>query len=197
MANLDSISSKISVLNKGLQATGKELGTTLGVYERKISDFDDKLIKQLGFLKERYDQTQQQMNEYNQKQKEAGIDRFMKTSADIIQELESISIDVNAIFNKNGNKDDDLWKKYYDGDKGVFVRHLAKNMTKKEILAIQEDYAKKADFRIIVDKYLDDFNSLINVARENERASTLLALISGSDIGKVYYILAKALGKVN
>lgn len=197
MSNLDGLSSKIDELNKSLSSTGKELGTTLGVYERKIADFDDKLIKQLGFLKERYDQTKQQMNEYDQRQKEAGIDRFMKTSAEIFQELESISIDVNAIFSKNGNKDDDLWKKYYEGDHAVFVRHLAKNMTKKEIMAIQEDYEKKPDFRIIVDKYLDDFNSLINVARENERASTLLALISGSDIGKVYYILARALGKVN
>ncbi len=197
MTNLDEISSKINALNKSLSSAGKEIGSTLGTYERKISDFDDKLIKQLGFLKERYDQTKQQMNEYDQRQKEAGIDRFMKTSANIIQELESISIDVNAIFSKNGNKDDDLWKKYYEGDHAVFVRHLAKNMTKKEIMAIQEDYEKKPDFRIIVDKYLDDFNSLINVARENERASTLLALISGSDIGKVYYILARALGKVN
>lgn len=197
MTNLDEISSKINALNKSLSSAGKEIGSTLGTYERKISDFDDKLIKQLGFLKERYDQTKQQMNEYDQRQKEAGIDRFMKTSAEIFQELESISIDVNAIFSKNGNKDDDLWKKYYEGDHAVFVRHLAKNMTKKEIMAIQEDYEKKPDFRIIVDKYLDDFNSLINVARENERASTLLALISGSDIGKVYYILARALGKVN
>lgn len=197
MTNLKEVSSKLNTLNKGLSSTSKEMGTTLSNYESKIIDFSDKLNKQLGFLQERYNQTQQQMNEYNQKQKEAGIDRFMKTSADIIQELESISIDVNAIFNKNGNKDDDLWKKYYDGDRGVFVRNLAKNMTKKEILAIQEDYAKKPDFRIIVDKYLDDFNSLINVARENERASTLLALISGADIGKVYYILARALGKVN
>ena len=197
LSNLDNISSKINTLHKSLSASGKEIGSTLGSYERKISDFDEKLIKQLGFLKERYDQTKQQMNEYDQRQKEAAIDRFMKTSAEIFQELESISIDVNSIFNKNGSKDDELWKKYYDGDHSVFIRHLAKNMTKKEIMAIQEDYEKKPDFRIIVDKYLDDFNSLINMARENERASTLLALISGSDIGKVYYILARALGKVN
>ena len=49
----------------------------------------------------------------------------------------------------------------------------------------------------MVYKYLDEFNSLIEAARSNNRASTLLALISGSDIGKVYYILSRALGKVN
>ena len=69
-------------------------------------------------------------------------------------------------------------------------------MTKKEVVAIKEDYENKADFRIIVDKYIDDFNQLVTAARENERSNTLLAMISGSDIGKVYYILAKALGKI-
>ena len=110
--------------------------------------------------------------------------------------METLAIDINSIFNKSG-KEDELWKKYYDGDHAVFTRFLAKNMSKKEILALREDYEKKTDFRLIVDKYLEDFNSLIAVARENERSSTLLALISGSDIGKVYYLLARALGKVN
>ena len=49
----------------------------------------------------------------------------------------------------------------------------------------------------MVDKYLDDFNSLIEAARSNNRASTLLALITGTDFGKVYYIIYRALGKVN
>ena len=71
------------------------------------------------------------------------------------------------------------------------------NMTKKEVIAVREDYEKKPDFRVVVDKYLDDFNSLIEAARSNNRASTLLALISGSYIGKVYYILSRALVKVN
>ena len=77
------------------------------------------------------------------------------------------------------------------------MRYLSKNMTKKQVEAIQSDYAGKSDFRILADKYIEDFNSLVSAARESERAGTLLALISGSDIGKVYYILAKALGKIS
>ena len=70
-------------------------------------------------------------------------------------------------------------------------------MTKKEIIAIKEDYEKKPDFRVIVDKYLDDFDALIEAAKNNNRSSTLFALISGADIGKVYYILSRALGRIN
>lgn len=196
LASLKQISSQISSLNKDMTATAGSLGKTLSSYENKMAAFNKVVGEHLTSLNDNYDKTQKQYDEFNQKFKVASIDTFMKNSADIISELETISIDINSIFNKTGD-DEALWKKYYEGDHSVFVRYLSKNMTKKEVIAVREDYEKKPDFRVVVDKYLDDFNSLIEAARNNNRASTLLALISGSDIGKVYYILSRALGKVN
>lgn len=196
LASLKQISSQISALNKDMTSTAGSLGKTLSAYENKMTAFSKAVGEHLTTLNDNYDKTQKQYDEFNQKFKVASIDTFMKNSADIISELETISIDINSIFNKSGD-DEALWKKYYEGDHSVFVRYLSKNMTKKEVIAIREDYEKKPDFRVVVDKYLDDFNSLIEAARSNNRASTLLALISGSDIGKVYYILSRALGKVN
>ena len=196
LASLKQISSQISSLNKDMTATAGSLGKTLSSYENKMVAFNKVVGEHLTSLNDNYDKTQKQYDEFNQKFKVASIDTFMKNSADIISELETISIDINSIFNKTGD-DEALWKKYYEGDHSVFVRYLSKNMTKKEVIAVREDYEKKPDFRVVVDKYLDDFNSLIEAARSNNRASTLLALISGSDIGKVYYILSRALGKVN
>ena len=196
LGSLKQISTQISALNKEMSASAGNIGKTLSVYENKMSAFSKVLGEHLTDLNENYDKTQKQYDEFNQKFKVASIDTFMKNSADIISELETISIDINSIFNKTGD-DEVLWKKYYEGDHSVFVRYLSKNMTKKEVIAVREDYEKKPDFRVVVDKYLDDFNSLIEAARSNNRASTLLALISGSDIGKVYYILSRALGKVN
>lgn len=196
LASLKQISSQIAALNKDMSATAGNVGKTLSAYENKMSAFSKVMGEHLTDLNENYDKTQKQYDEFNQKFKVVSIDSFMKNSADIISELETISIDINSIFNKSGD-DEVLWKKYYEGDHSVFVRYLSKNMTKKEIIAVREDYEKKPDFRVVVDKYLDDFNSLIEAARSNNRAGTLLALISGSDIGKVYYILSRALGKVN
>ena len=196
LASLKQISSQISSLNKDMTATAGSLGKTLSSYENKMAAFNKVVGEHLTSLNDNYDKTQKQYDEFNQKFKVDSIDTFMKNSADIISELETISIDINSIFNKTGD-DEALWKKYYEGDHSVFVRYLSKNMTKKEVIAVREDYEKKPDFRVVVDKYLDDFNSLIEAARSNNRASTLLALISGSDIGKVYYILSRALGKVN
>lgn len=196
LASLKQISSQIAALNKDMSATAGNVGKTLTAYEHKMTVFSKAVGEHLASLNDNYGKTQKQYDEFNQKFKVASIDTFMKNSADIISELETISIDINSIFNKSGD-DEALWKKYYEGDHSVFVRYLSKNMTKKEVIAVREDYEKKPDFRVVVDKYLDDFNSLIEAARSNNRASTLLALISGSDIGKVYYILSRALGKVN
>lgn len=196
LISLKQIAGKIAAANNELTATGSKIGETLTNYENKVNGFNQTVNRHIEDLSANYDKAKQQIDELEQKYKTTSIDTFMKSSADIISELEALSIDVHGIFNKNGN-DNDLWKQYYAGDHGVFVRYLSNNMTKNEIATIRQDYENKPDFRVVVDKYLEDFNSLIASARQNNRAGTLLALISGSDIGKVYYVLARALGKLN
>lgn len=194
MSGLKQLTGNISALNKELNKTGHDIGTTLGKYEAQMSGFGKAINSHLADLQEGYQKTEKRVDELNKKFRAASLDTFMRNSESLINELETISIDINAIFHKD---DEELWKKYYEGDHGVFVRHLSKNMTKKQIVAIQNDYANKSDFRLLADKYIEDFNRMVVAAKESEHAGTLLALISGSDVGKVYYVLAKALGKVN
>lgn len=195
MNELKQLSLNIAELNKNLSKTGNDIGTTLAKYEQKMSGFDKLVAGHLDSLHNGYQKTEKQIETFNQKIKAASIDTFMRNSADIMAELETMSIDINSMFNKD--KDEELWKKYYEGDKAAFARYLTKHITKKQVAAIQKEYQNKSEFRILADKYMEDFESLVGLARESERAGTLLALISGSDIGKVYYIMAKALGKVD
>ncbi len=196
MSNLKQIATGIVAANKKLAQVGADVGETLHKYEDKMSAFGKTVDEHLAYLRDGYEKTEKQVDAFNQKFKSATLDTFMRDSSDIINELEALSIDINAVFNKAG-KDDELWKKYYEGDHGAFVRYLSKNMTKKQVASVKDDYESNQSFRVLVDKYLSDFEALVASARQNERAGTLLALISGSDIGKVYYILARALGKLN
>lgn len=196
MSNLKQIATGIVAANKKLAQVGADVGDTLHKYENKMSAFGKTVDEHLAYLRDGYEKTEKQVDAFNQKFKSATLDTFMRDSSDIINELEALSIDINAVFNKAG-KDDELWKKYYEGDHGAFVRYLSKNMTKKQVASVKDDYESNQSFRVLVDKYLSDFEALVASARQNERAGTLLALISGSDIGKVYYILARALGKLN
>ena len=191
MAKLQKIGAGLNSINKDLNKTGKNLDSTLTAYEAKMVDFNKALNVQLENLEQSYDKTKAQLDKISL----SNIDSFMRDSETVLAELETLSIDITNIFNRKGDEEE-LWKKYYAGDHGVFARYLAKNITKKEIKALQESYEKKPDFRVVLDKYMEDFEALISAAKDNARSGTVLALISGSDIGKVYYITARALGKI-
>ena len=191
MTKLKQISTGLNSINKDLTKTGENLDTTLSSYETKIGDFNKTLNIHLSQLEQSYEKTAIQLDKINL----SSIDSFMRDSATILTELETLSIDISNIFNRKGDEEE-LWKKYYAGDHGAFARYLSKNVTKKEIKILQDTYEKKTDFRVILDKYMEDFEALISMARDNARSGTILALISGSDIGKVYYIMAKALGRI-
>ncbi len=191
MAKLQQIGAGLNSINKDLNKTGENLDSTLTAYETKMIDFNKALNAQLENLEQSYDKTKAQLDKISL----SNIDSFMRDSAAVLAELETLSIDITNIFNRKG-EEEELWKKYYAGDHGVFARYLAKNITKKEIKALQESYEKKPDFRVVLDKYMEDFEALISAAKDNARSGTVLALISGSDIGKVYYITARALGKI-
>ena len=70
-------------------------------------------------------------------------------------------------------------------------------MTRKQVIAIKEEFEKNSEFRKIVTSYMSEFENLINKARSCEKSSVLLSVISGADIGKIYYIIARALDKLN
>lgn len=129
------------------------------------------------------------------KYQELQTDTFLSDAAVIFEKMETIAIDINRIFNPT--TEEEIWKKYYSGDTSAFVRYLNKVMTKNQIAAIRKEFEDNVDFRNLVTRYISDFEMLISKAKGNERAGVLLSVISGSDVGKVYYILAKALDKLN
>ena len=71
------------------------------------------------------------------------------------------------------------------------------NISRKQVVAIKTEYEKNSDFRRVVNAYMAEFEKLISKARSCEKSSLLLSVISGADIGKVYYVMARALDKLN
>ncbi|MFI3241937.1 MAG: hypothetical protein R3Y43_05160 [Alphaproteobacteria bacterium] len=122
-------------------------------------------------------------------------DKFIKDSAYIIETLETLAVDVAKLINPENAEE--MWKKYYNGDNSVFIRNLAKNLNKNQVATIKGRYESDAEFRKIITRYLTEFEELLNKAQNNERAGIILSVITSADIGKVYYVLAKALDKLN
>ncbi|MBE6452362.1 MAG: hypothetical protein E7012_02600 [Alphaproteobacteria bacterium] len=122
------------------------------------------------------------------------IEGFLKQAGSIIEKLESLSVDINRVFNPKD--EDDLWKKFYNGDTGVFVRYLSKNITKTQVSVVRKAFEDNTDFRNQINAYLAEFELLINSAKTHEHSGLLLSVITGADIGKLYYVLAKIMDKL-
>ena len=157
--------------------------------------FSELYDKQMKILTDTSSKAEKEIRELEKRYQGMKTDTFLKDASAILEKMETISVDINRIFNPTA--EEEIWKKYYNGDTSAFVRYLAKAMTKNQVLAIRKEFEENLEFRALVTKYLSDFEALITKARNNERSGILLSVISGADVGKLYYILAKSLDKLN
>ncbi len=156
--------------------------------------FNDIISSQIKELNEQTQKADSSLNNLSTIYQGIQIEGFLKQASSIIEKLESLSVDINRIFNPKD--EDDLWKRYYNGDSGVFVRYLAKNLTKTQVSSVRKAFEENYDFRNQVNAYLSEFELLISSAKSHERSGLLLSVISGADIGKLYYVLAKIMDKL-
>ena len=73
---------------------------------------------------------------------------------------------------------------------------MVKKLGRKEVIKIREYYENNTDFREITDRYLREFEALLKAAEQSQNPQIALAMISSSEVGKIYYIMARALDKL-
>lgn len=195
VAATDDTLSKINNVMDVLNTSTEEFSRRGSELVSKSGSFNELFNKQLKILIETSDKADTKLADLQKRYEGIRVDTFLKDASFIIEKLETAAVDINRIFNPDA--EEDLWKKYYNGDTAAFVRHLSRTMSKSQILSIRSEFEKNLEFRNIVTKYLSEFETLVSKARENERSGILLSVISGADIGKLYYILARSLDKLN
>lgn len=194
-AETDETLNKVNAVMSSIRGSVEDFNVKGNEIVVNTGNFNGILQKQIELLDIGAKQASKDLMDIEKKYREAKVDTFLKSAAGIIEKLENLAVDINAIFNSEAQER--LWKKYYEGDTDAFVRYLAKNMTRKQVIAIKEEFEKNSEFRKIVTSYMSEFENLINKARSCEKSSVLLSVISGADIGKIYYIIARALDKLN
>ncbi len=194
VAVTDDTLNKVHSAMESLANTGQDFSLKGSEVIKQSIRFNDIIDTQVKLLSEQAQKADTTLNRLMDSYQGIQIDTFLKNASDIIERMQTMSVDINRIF--NAKDEDDLWKRYYNGDASIFVRYLARNMTKQQISAVRKSFEKDMDFRKLVTGYLSEFETLIEHAKANERSGVLLSVISGADIGKLYYILAKALDKV-
>ncbi len=120
-------------------------------------------------------------------------DLFKRTSRHIIEDLNSISIDLTRALDGEVSEAD--WRRYIKGDRTIFSRSLLRNRQDAIIRKIAERVRSDAEMRGYVSRYVELFDQLLHSAESSDSENLLHATFLTSDVGKLYVILGKALGK--
>jgi methyl-accepting chemotaxis protein len=90
----------------------------------------------------------------------------------------------------------EIWQRFRRGEKSVLNRQLYTNEGRAAFDEISGRYARNADFRVTVDRYMSDFERLLRDAEAKDADGRLLQNYLSSETGRVYLMLAHASGRL-
>lgn len=192
--NFEAMKTQIKALEDALNKAQQKSVDVFRDFQKQMADYQKIIDTRFKELENQKLKSEKHLKDVQSQYQEIGLSGFMDKMSQMVENLETLSIDLNKFFDKDA--EDDLWKKFYNGDHAAFARHIVKKLGRKEVLKIRDQYEKNADFHTLADKYLSDFQTLLNAAEKSDKPETMLAIISTSEIGKIYYIIARALDKI-
>ena len=68
-------------------------------------------------------------------------------------------------------------------------------ISKAKLASIKEKYQTDSEFRDYVSRYFTEFEVVLDEAKKRDQEGLLKSTFLSSDVGKVYMLLARALGR--
>jgi hypothetical protein len=112
-----------------------------------------------------------------------------------IESLNTLSMDIARAIDHDVSVE--LWDRYQRGERNVFTRRLYTIQGQKTFDEIRTKYESDREFKAAVDRYVDDFEKLMDEVSRNDRDNMMTQTYLTSDTGKVYTMLAHAAGRLN
>jgi hypothetical protein len=110
-----------------------------------------------------------------------------------IESLDSLSVDIARMIDHDAAAE--LWDKYKRGDRNVFTRRLYTLQGQKAFDDIRRRYRADREFRQTVDRYISEFERLLEEVSRDDRGQIVARTYLTSETGKVYTMLAHAAGR--
>ncbi len=116
---------------------------------------------------------------------------FARRMALITDSLNSNAIDLAAAISTDVT--DTAWDAYLKGDRGIFTRRAVRLLDTGEAKEIAELYQSDETFKSNVSRYIHDFEAMLRSMLSTRDGNALGVTILGSDMGKLYVILAQSI----
>ena len=111
----------------------------------------------------------------------------------VVDSLNSLSVDIARAIDHKASVD--LWDRYRKGERNVFTRRLYTMKGQQTFDEIRRKYQRDPQFREAVDRYIQDFETLLADLSRNDPDNARSREYLTSDTGKVYTMLAHASGR--
>ena len=117
-----------------------------------------------------------------------------RSPSHVVESLNSLSVDIARAIDHEASVE--LWDRYRRGERNVFTRRLYTLKGQQTFDDIKRKYQTDGEFRRAVDRYMDDFQRLLEDVARNDRDNMVTRTYLTSDTGKVYTMLAHASGRL-
>src|SRR5229473_1214065 len=110
-----------------------------------------------------------------------------------LESLDSLSVDIARMIDHDAAGE--LWDRYKRGERDVFTKRLYTMQGQKTFDEIRKRYRGERDFKQTVDRYIGEFERLLDDVSRDERGAVVARTYLTSETGKVYTMLAHAAGR--
>jgi methyl-accepting chemotaxis protein len=181
-----------------------EIGATFGERAQFLTETVDRIGSQVADLTQRFDQQTQQLarstsaaetqvQNLKRVQENVTRDLFLRAAAVMVEELNTLAMDISKLLETDVPAD--VWKDYHKGDRSVFARRLFRAKDSYLVPAIDQRYKDDDRFRDMVERYMGRFEELLAQAQEADPESVLNAAFITADVGKLYLVLSRSIGR--
>lgn len=116
---------------------------------------------------------------------------FARRMALITDALNSAAIDIAGALSTEVS--DTAWDAYLKGDRGIFTRRAVRLIDNGGARDIAELYTRDETFKANVSRYIHDFEAMLRATLSTRDGHVLSVTMLGSDMGKLYVVLAQAI----
>jgi hypothetical protein len=120
----------------------------------------------------------------------ASEDRAVRPNID---SLDSLAVDIARMIDHDAAAD--LWDRYKRGERNAFTRKLYTMQGQRTFDEIRKRYRSDRDFMQTVDRYIVEFERLLEEVSRDDRGQVVARTYLISETGKVYTMLAHAAGR--
>ncbi|MGZ3198051.1 MAG: hypothetical protein ACXU60_13270, partial [Croceibacterium sp.] len=108
--------------------------------------------------------------------------------------LESLSLDIGRLMDRNLAAE--MWDRYQRGESKAFTKRLYTPAGQKAFDEVARKYRADRSFKQTVDRYIAEFERLLDEVARDERGPAVLRSHLTSETGLVYTLLAHAAGRL-